>query len=366
MVMAIDGHGARVSIRGVRRTFLNDVVKILCYLVAVLLLGAIIAPCLYRGGKALAEATNGKQANAFVDWLAAACRRSEFERFFGRAVQISALLLFYPLMRWLKMGRGPMRYRDTPWSLRLPDAAIAANEGQPLQRNPLGPAQLLIGFLLASVTLLLLGYGLLRAGAFIWQDTPLMPHGGANPLIRPLNVGKAVKEALTPMIMASVIEEIVFRGILLGIFLRAMRPSRAIIALSVLFAALHFLEPSPGVKVLEPESMTAGLWLLGHIIGRFAEPMTLIAGLCTLTGVGLVLAYARWRTASLWMPIGLHAGWVFGIFVFKALTWPVAKLDPTFRFFIGYTLKEGLAPLIVVGLTGVAVHFLTRRQALKV
>lgn len=352
--------------RGVRRAFPNDVVKILCYVAAVLLLGAVLAPWLYNGGKALAEVTEGKPTNAFVEWLAAACRRSYFPRFFGRSVQLSALILFFPLVQWLKMGRGPMRYRDTPWSFRLPDSAIAANEGQPLKRNPRGPAQLATGFLIASVSLLLLGYTLLHAGAFIWQNAPLMPDGTANPLIKPLNIGKAVKSALTPAIMASVIEEIVFRGVLLGIFLRAMRPSRAIVALSVLFAALHFLDPRPGVQVPDPESATSGLWLLGHIIGRFAEPLTLLSGLCTLTGVGIVLAYARWRTASLWMSIGLHAGWVFGIFVFKALTWPVATLSPTFRFFIGYTLREGLAPLIVVGLTGVAVHYLTRRHTPQV
>jgi membrane protease YdiL (CAAX protease family) len=118
--------------------------------------------------------------------------------------------------------------------------------------------------------------------------------------------------------------------------------------------------------VADPGSVTAGLWLLGQIVARFADPLPLLADFSTLAAVGWVLAYARWRTASLWLSIGLHAGWVFGILLFKGVTWPVFTLGRSYHFWIGFTLREGLAPLAVVLATGVAVHVLTRRDAARI
>ena len=49
----------------------------------------------------------------------------------------------------------------------------------------------------------------------------------------------------------------------------------------------------------------AGFYLLGQILTRFGDPVPMISGFGTLLVVGLVLGYARWRTASLWLPAGL-------------------------------------------------------------
>jgi hypothetical protein len=67
------------------------------------------------------------------------------------------------------------------------------------------------------------------------------------------------------------------------------------------------------------------------------------------------------RTRSLWLPIGLHAGWVFGIGFFAG----VARASKTVRDdrllpWIGETLKIGLVPLAVLVLTGCLLAWLVR------
>jgi hypothetical protein len=76
----------------------------------------------------------------------------------------------------------------------------------------------------------------------------------------------------------------------------------------------------------------------------------------------LVLGHARWRTASLWLPVGLHTGWVFGVFVFKALAIPAGPAGYPGQLFIGGTLREGLIPTALVIATGLLVHVLTARN----
>jgi membrane protease YdiL (CAAX protease family) len=343
-----------VSIRRVRRALQSDVLKILAYVVAAILLGSLLAPWLYTLGKALAEVTRGKQTNGFLEWVASACRNAEFPRFFNRALLLSALVLLFPLVQWLRMDRGRQAHRDTPWSLRLPETAIATNEGQPLKRNLRGPQQLLLGWVVAAGGLLLLGLALVQAGAFVWRNSALAAG------IVPVNGWKVVRSAMGPAVFVSVIEEILFRGVLLGLFMRAMRPSSAIISVSLLFAFVHFLQPPLGVVVPDPESPTAGLWLIWQIIGRFARPLELISGFATLTAIGLVLGHARWRTASLWLPVGLHTGWIFGVVVFKAITWAAPGAPPGSSWLIGSTLREGLMPLAVVLVTGLVVQRFTR------
>jgi membrane protease YdiL (CAAX protease family) len=323
---------------------------------AAMLFGALLAPWLYTMGKALAEVTERKETNGFIQWLAASCRNAEFPRYFNRSLMLSALVLLFPLIQWLKMERGKLAHRDTPWSLRLPEAAIATNEGQPLRRNSAGPIQMVVGFALGACGLLLMGLALVHAGAFVWRSGTLANGASA------IDGWKVLRSAMGPAAFVSVIEEIVFRGVLLGLFLRAMRPWPAMVSVSLLFAFVHFLKPPAGVMVLDPESPTAGLWLVWQILGRFAQPLDLVASFSTLAAVGLVLAYARWRTASLWLPIGLHAGWILGVTVFKAITWVSPGVSPAGKLLIGATLREGLVPLVVVFLTGIAVHGITKNS----
>jgi membrane protease YdiL (CAAX protease family) len=273
---------------------------------------------------------------------------------------LAAIVLLFPLISWLKVGRGHGSFRDTPWSLRLPDSIVAMDHGQPLRRNKNGWQQGLMGFGLASGLLLVSGWAMLQAGMFMWRDVQVSTSGVSNPLLMEIDWWKALKKAVPTALVVAVIEEVLFRGVLFGIFLRAMRPAPAIAALSFLFAFVHFLEPPLGATVPDPEASNAGFILLGQIFSRFADPLSMLGRFTVLASVGVVLALARWRTASLWLPIGLHAGWVFAYIMFKAATWPVSDLPELARWLVGMSLLEGLLPLTMMVVTGIMVAMLTR------
>jgi membrane protease YdiL (CAAX protease family) len=338
-----------------------DVFKILCYFAGSLVMAAVLSPWLYNAGMGIAEVTEGRETNSLMTWLGDAARRSEdnFARFFNRALMLSAVVLLFPLGAWLRLGRGGARFRDTPWSLRLPQRLVASG-GQPLERNPRGVGQLAIGLLLSAGLLLISGWLMVRMGFFVWRDAAESARGVANPLVREIDWLGALRGALITAVVVSIIEEVLFRGVLLGIFLRAMRVWTAIIALSLLFAFVHFLKPPPGEAVPDPEALDAGFVLLGQIFARFADPQHLLSRFSILFAVGVVLAVARYRTASLWLPFGLHAGWIIGLKVFKSATWPVSGLPEWATWLVGGTLLEGLLPLAMVGLTGVLVVALVR------
>ncbi len=339
---------------------LSDVLKIFAYVAGTLILGAVISPWLYQWGKGLAEVFAGKEGNQAIKWLAEAADRSKFPRFFNRSVLISAVLLLFPLLGWLRLGRAPGKFRDTPWSLRLPDHLVVTNLGQPLKRNPQGWTQFGTGFVLAAGLLLLSGWAMIQSGCFMWVDAHASTRGAPNRYVQAIEWGKSLKGAVPTAVVVAVIEEILFRGVLLGIFLRALRPAAAITVLSLLFAFVHFISLPDTVQIPNPESSGAGFFVLGKILAQFGDPLPLVSKILVLAGVGAVLAYARYRTASLWLPIGLHAGWIFGEKIFNDLTHPVANLPDSVRWFVGETLKQGLLPLSVIAVTGILVHAMTR------
>src|SRR5947208_17183050 len=57
----------------------------------------------------------------------------------------------------------------------------------------------------------------------------------------------------------------------------------------------------------------SGLNSISHAFGRFGDPMMVASAFVTLFLIGCVLADARVLTHSLWLSIGLHAGWIFEI-----------------------------------------------------
>lgn len=339
----------------------SDAWKIVLYLAATLAMAAALAPGIYNAGMALAEVTRDKETNGFLTWLGAKAwsSRDNFPRFFDRSLLFSALVLLVPLIAWLRAGRDGVKFRDTPWSLRLPDAVVSAN-GQPLRRNPEGWGHAVLGFAVAGGVLLVSGWVLVQAGFFMWKDAAASSQGVVNGLVREIEWLDAVRTGLTRGVIVGFIEEVLFRGLLLGIFLRAMKPVAAILSLSFIFALVHFLQPPAGVQVPDPEAWDAGFVLLGFIFERYLEPFSMIARWLVLFEVGVVLAWMRWRTASLWLPVGLHAGWVFAYSVFKEATHSVQGLPEWATWLVGGTLVEGLLPLVLVAITALVVALLTR------
>ena len=114
--------------------------------------------------------------------------------------------------------------------------------------------------------------------------------------------------ALASALVVGVVEETIFRGYLLGGFLRGGSRLGAVMWSSALFSAVHFLRAP--VRVTPGLHLGVGLQaLVAHLrpLGR-PEVFFPFVGLLLL---GMLLAYAYLWTDSLPFAIGLHAGWVF-------------------------------------------------------
>jgi hypothetical protein len=115
------------------------------------------------------------------------------------------------------------------------------------------------------------------------------------------------------------IEETFFRGILFTAVARTSGARAAIIAPSVLYAALHFLG---GRLRVPPEevSWTHGFQVLSRLFERYAEPFALVDSFLALLALGVLLALVRMRTGAIAACIGLHAAGVCAIFVLRDTT----------------------------------------------
>lgn len=296
---------------------------------ASLLGAAILAPWLYQSGKWLAAYAGAHETPALVEWLGAACDRAKIGRFFSRAMLLSALLLLPVLIRRVRRiarERGAGRIMD-------------------LDKLGAGPAwlQVAAAFLLAAGILWATGMILTEAGAFVAET-------------RPIKLSRLLSKCVAPAIGASLVEEWLFRGLVLGLWLRTSGPLKATLGSSLLFAFLHFLKPPGGVA--DPGHPLAGFELLGKVLLHFTELQFFVTDFATLTVVGIILCWARLRTRALWFPIGLHAGWVFAYATFNLHYNPADHgLHP---WGVGDNLRSGVIPLLALLVTAGVCHCLIK------
>lgn len=289
--------------------------KLLLYLFAVMLGGALLAVPLFHLGKAAHGwlSTPSWQDVGVAKWLVQEIERAHFTRYFNRAVLVCAIIFIWPLQRWVKFDR-----------TLLPAWKPAGT----------GIKQWALCFVLASGLLLAIGFTFLKFGAYHLHPQP-----------RWLKFGEPVTAALG----ASIVEEFFFRGLLLGLLLRTMSTRSALIAGTFVFALVHFLKPPEGWQIDDAAvTWSSGFLVLKQIAFGFGDVQFLLAEFATLFAVGWVLAKMRMQTGALWAGIGLHGGWVFGLKYFSALTAYANGWLP----WIGANLKVGLAPLLGVLGTG--------------
>jgi len=325
----------------------NDVARILLYIAACFLLAALITPHIYNAGKALGDMTSQKTTNAFIDWLGDSAHRAEYPRFFKRSLSFSALVLMPFLVFWLRLT-ARRRMDEGHWERHLPADQARYAHGQPLRKNPHKWKHLLVGFILAAPLLLLIGYIGVVIDYFDWREVT--------------DWGRVFRKSLTPAIFASLFEEFIFRGTLLGIFIRCIGPWRGIFSLSLVFAAVHFLIPPSGLSIMSPENATSGLRFLILVASRFTAPQEFFGEFLTLFIVGLILGWVRFRTASLWLPIGLHLGWVFAFKFFHRVSVATPDSHEHNRLIIGNDLREGVLSLLALVITALLVHLFLKKQ----
>jgi membrane protease YdiL (CAAX protease family) len=303
------------------------------YVAGSVCLGAAAAPYLADAGTALAEVAEFKPTNRPLDRLADACRAADFRRYYQVSLLAAALLLFLPWRIWLGGGgRGPA---DDP-----------GRPPPPPRRGP-GPRHGLAGLLLAGGVFLLLGVALLHAGSFTWRAEP-----AAGPRLLAWLLGLSIASAA--------VQEWIFRGAALGVFLRGTRPAAAITMNAMLFAGVHLIARPPATTTpADEEARTAGFEMVGSALARAGDPLVITGFLLPLVALGAVLGHARWRTGSLWLPAGLHGGLIFAAAAFGSVAEPLPRGDTAAAMLAGPSPASGLIPLMAIITLGLLVRLFT-------
>ncbi len=239
---------------------------------------------LFIGGLLLASVATPFIYAALLDLLPAS--RWPFSRIFNRTAMLIAAGLLFVLRRHFGWG-----------SLRTLFGGRTA-----------GTAAIELGSGLAAA---LLGVALSVGGAIAL--------GLIGPATTPYDFFAArLLTVLVGGLAAAIIEESLFRGLMLTSLESTIGFRAAALVSSTAYALVHLLvsDPTLGRKGY---SMVTGFTYLFHAVGRQLEPASVLP-LVGLFLCGLVLAYVVRRTQSLYLIIGLHAGWAFGFQMLRHAT----------------------------------------------
>jgi len=314
-----------------KRFFQSELGAAVLWVLASMLMAAALTPWVYQGGKWLAAMAEVRDLPALVESVAGSCGRAEIDRFYDRSLLFSAVVLLPVLLRRIKR-------------LRLETTAVDDRVRFPW---PSAVVQILIGCVISGGLLWAMGALLDALGAYVPRD-------------KPVAAGKVFSKIILPAVAASLVEEWVFRGLLLGLWLRFAKPATACIGTSLFFSFLHFLKPPGSAVIADPAQPLAGFELLGNILRHFSDPLFFVTDFATLCAVGLILAWARVRTGALWFSIGLHAGWIAALKGYNLL-YRAVEDHPLRPWGVGETLRSGILPLLTLGVTALVCHFALKR-----
>jgi membrane protease YdiL (CAAX protease family) len=267
-----------------------------------------------------------------ADWVTGqvlGVERYPFSRIFNRTFMVSGMVLFFTWRRLLKIGN-------------LAELGFVSLSQ--------GVGDLLRGWSLAmgSVAALILAMSLAQV---------------FEPYLR-LSLSQSLSRcfsALLSGVFSGALEEIFFRGILFKGLLQNGRLIRAFVLSNLFYSALHFIRPGEAYFVDSFDPL-AGFRHLFYTFTPFSEPSNLLPGTFGLFLLGVVLSYAFFRTGNLYLSIGLHSGWIFGLksarvfgdYTRDELGWLFGSRDPK--------IVSGVATWIAIISVLLLVHWLTRNR----
>jgi membrane protease YdiL (CAAX protease family) len=238
---------------------LKAVKAIILYTVVVFVLGALLAPWVFRLVRALP-----------IAYLA----DKPFRRVFDRTLLVIALAGLWPLLRGLGIRS---------WS------AVGYPRGSDWWR------MVLLGVVVGCSSLAL---------AFALSDRHMQWDA-----VHARWGGVLLKVVLTAVLVA-LIEETFFRGGLQGALQRGLPAWAAVMLSSVIYSALHFLKPYGFDIAADAVTWHSGFDYLGQMLHRSFTAANMPIAFVTLLLVGMILGWAFYQTSALYLPIGLHGGWV--------------------------------------------------------
>ncbi|NQU11124.1 CPBP family intramembrane metalloprotease [bacterium] len=270
---------------------MRSVRAILLYAVAVIVLGALLAPWLFWAVQWMAEHVP----------VASGLARQPFKRVLNRSLMVVALLGLWPLWRglgirsWSQVGFVP----DRRWWRPMLSAFV-------------------VGVLSLAVAV---GLGVALGLRHLEFSAT-----GADAAV-------LVGGLLLTAVVVGVIEETFFRGGLQGSLQRGLPVAVAWLVASLIYAALHFLKPKLPRLAPADVDWLSGIHALGTIVSSSLVRSDVVIAFGSLFLAGLILGWAYRRTGALYYPIGLHAGWVLAnewvraqggdAVVHDLLAWPV-------------------------------------------
>jgi membrane protease YdiL (CAAX protease family) len=183
--------------------------------------------------------------------------------------------------------------------------------------------------------------------------------------LRPDPAWPALGRILLTATAVSGVEEIVFRGVVLGLCLWSLPRAGAIFVSTLFFVLVHFIKPSKTAMAPEAVGWSSGLAEALRFSDGLPQGGVLIFGAASLFVAGWILGSAAVRTRSLWLPIGLHAGWIFSqqtsnLVLQTASASPNGYLPWVGPSLVSGAVPTGILPLGVLVLTGVMVQLYLR------
>ena len=308
-------------------TRFNPLVSLLLIFIAAPLLAALVVPWVYmaiqsRSVEVMQWVQESEAAGTHLFWadIADSIFTSPFRRVNDRLVLIFVLGLLVPAYR-LSGLRGRADFgipKRKDWARLFGSGLIVA------------AASMLFVYLIGLVA------GVYRPGEV----------GG--------DVVSELLKIIIGMLLIGVIEEILFRGYILTALRKSLGAVPAILLSSVLFAAVHFIKPaSPEIT----DRWYSGFLLFSNLFAKAGD--TFWPEVCTLFCMGTVLATLSHWTRSVYICIGLHAGWVWIMMLFRLFTENQGRL--VWLYGPGEWISKGwVGPLMALAVW--AVVFLTRKK----
>ncbi|MEM7402236.1 MAG: CPBP family intramembrane glutamic endopeptidase [Pseudomonadota bacterium] len=135
--------------------------------------------------------------------------------------------------------------------------------------------------------------------------------------------------ALFAGVLIALIEETLFRGAMLTAIDKYGSVFFAILASSFIYALVHFLQPSDDINS-QVLNWGSGFALLKDALNPLIQVKFIFDSFIALFLAGALLAIVRLRRNRIAYCIGIHAGWVLAIKVFKRVTDSNAYSDYAF------------------------------------
>lgn len=251
------------------------------FLLAIFVGGGLLAPWVWWGVQAFAGAGSEGWGRGLAD--------HPFYRYVHRCLLAVALLGLVPFLRG--MGVGSWR----SMGLGKPEGGTG-NRGR----------HWLTGFAIgAGMFALALGVEV-ATGLRVWRPDQGVPR-----------IAWVLVSAFGAALVVGMLEEPLFRGALFRGLGEAVGWPVALAVSSLIYGWVHFLGkvPSP-----DPVTWDAGLKVVASMVRMSLDVRVWLPGMPTLVLAGILLGRLLQRSGSLWVPIGLHSGWVFFIKARGALT----------------------------------------------